>query len=86
MHGWGLGTGRKWFVGWPRGKEKGKWVGPKETVQFSNYLKNLKMARIDSIKRWPSILGQFSNKIYICRELNKEQLSLFELFQIRDII
>jgi hypothetical protein len=38
------------------------------------------------IKRDPTHALKISNKIWIYRELNKEQLSLLELFKIQDRI
>jgi hypothetical protein len=37
-----------------QGKERENALGPKKTVQFSNYLNIFKMTRIDLIKRWSS--------------------------------
>jgi hypothetical protein len=40
----------------------------------------------EPVKIWPSIAQNFSNKIWNCRELNKEQFSPLELFKLLNII
>jgi hypothetical protein len=77
-----------------REKKLGAWVavavscwagyhGPKSTVQILIYSNNFKSTCIDSVKRQTSRAWQISNKIWNCREWNKEQLSLLELLKIQ---
>jgi hypothetical protein len=37
----------------------------------------------EPVRRCPSCAQNFSNKIWTCRELNKEQISSLKLFKIR---
>jgi hypothetical protein len=71
---------------WPDPREKENGPGPRSTMPFS-YLFKKKIKRLELIWSKEILpLLQSSNKIWIYRELNKEQLSLLELFKIRDRI
>jgi hypothetical protein len=61
-------------------------TGPKWTMTILIYSNKCKSTWIDLSKRWPSLVPKIQNKIWICRELNKEQISLLVLFKIRDRI
>jgi hypothetical protein len=39
---------------------------------------------LDLVKNWLSVDKKFSNKIWVCREFNKEQLSPYELLHIQN--
>jgi hypothetical protein len=75
----------RWKGGPVGGRRNG--LGPRSIVPFSYLFEFFQNVWIDSIKRDPSSAPKIS-KIYILiyRELNKEQLSLLQLFKIRDRI
>jgi hypothetical protein len=68
----GLATGSGIQAGW-RGLV---W----EEHDILSLLKKFKQVWIDLIKRWTYRGWKISNKIWICMELNKEQLSLLDFF------
>jgi hypothetical protein len=50
----------------------------------SNFKPNSNWFETETIHKMPSFAPTILNKIWICRELNKEQLSLFKLFKIQN--
>jgi hypothetical protein len=84
-HGTGEGEGLTGRPGWcwAAVEEVGRAQG--NSVVF-NLLEYLQKTRIDSIQRCASQIQKISNKICVCRVLNKKQLSLLKPFKIRDRI
>jgi hypothetical protein len=71
------GAQRRCDLGVARVGESFRWAGQICTMSF---LKYSNIFQIDLIIRWSSIAQQILNKIWISRELNKEQHSLLKLF------
>jgi hypothetical protein len=67
-------------------EEKREWAQPKKELQFFYFCLNFKRSQLVLIQRLTSWAPKISNKILACRELNKEQLSILELFKIQDRI
>jgi hypothetical protein len=65
-----------WCVVWPR--KEGKRARPKKNSKIFKLIQLFKWAWIVSIKMWPSRAQTFSNKIWMCSELNREQISSLE--------
>jgi hypothetical protein len=43
-----------------------------------------KLIQIEMVETWSSGIQKFSNKIWVCRELNKGQISSLEFFKIQN--
>jgi hypothetical protein len=62
-----------------------KLVGPKKSSDISELFKPFQIwLELIRSKDGLPVIKKFQNKIWICRELNKEQCSLLEIFKIRD--
>jgi hypothetical protein len=78
----GVRYGEDDLVHWPtRGRRK-MGMAQEEQCLF-RYNSNFQTYLNYSIKRWPSRARKNPNKIWICRELNKEQLYLLKLSKFR---
>jgi hypothetical protein len=77
-HGWAVHEGMSWS------ERGGSWAVREATVLISIYNKIPTEHNWIWSKNWLSLDQKFSNKIRVCREFNKEQLSPYELLHVQN--